>query len=97
MPYLCVVNRYKTTCSRKPGITHVSRDKPNDYCPICHRSISQKNSCVVIKEMVCEQQLKVHKKDGPNIGGPPEPRARSLQNAKKDAVARGMNLGMRIY
>ncbi|KKT30770.1 MAG: hypothetical protein UW27_C0002G0110 [Parcubacteria group bacterium GW2011_GWA1_44_13] len=97
MTYLCVVNRYKTTCSRNPGITHVSRDKPNDYCPICFRPLNKNGSCAVAEEMTCEQPLKVHKKDGPNIGGPPEPRARSLQNAKNDALARTRNPRMRVY
>ena len=96
MTYLCVVARYKTTCLRTPGITCVTQEKPRDNCPICFKPLHVKNSCVVIQEMGCDDTLKIWKKEGPNIKGPPEPRAKSLEGARRDAQARARRPNMRL-
>lgn len=96
MLYLTSVTRYKTTCLRKSWITRVSQEEPEGVCPICFRSLHMKNSCAVIVEMSAEEPIKTHKKVGPNRDGPSEPRAKSLENARRDLQARVINPNLRI-
>lgn len=66
---LCSFQRFKITCSNKPGITRVLTDRPNGVCPICFNPLQDKGSCAVIKEMAW-QKPPPQKKNGPNICGP---------------------------
>lgn len=96
MSYITSVTRYKTTCLRNPGITHVTSKKPDNQCPICFRTLHVRNSCAVIVEMGSEESPKIYKKVGPNRDGPPAPRAKSLANARTDLQARARNPNLRI-
>lgn len=96
MSYFTGTTRYKTTCSKIPGVMRVSQVKPKDVCPICLKPLHVKNSCAVIVEMSAEEPIKTHKKVGPNRDGPPAPRAKSLANARMDLQARARRPNLRI-
>lgn len=95
MTYLTSITRYKTTCLRNPGITHVTSKRPDNQCPICFKPLHV-NSCAVIREMSSEAPPKIYKKVGPNMRGSSEPRAKSLANARMDLQARARRPNLRI-
>ena len=91
------VPRFETRCVNNPWVIHVSKDDPENFCPICNQLNTIKGACMIVKELIWEHQtVPQNERVKPKNGRPTKRSDDSLEKARRDFNARAKNPNLRI-